>query len=304
MHTKLTVPDLKEIFKQASEIANEVPESMREAAFNRALDLLTGGSSQSNAKPEGQLTAKKNHTRHDSSATAQNSESAIETLLQTIDSTQHPGITSNAKVLDRALMVLQIALNDHHVDGLTPPEISKILTDKFRIATTPAAVSMALGNVTNLVNRSKIGLGYSYKIMQSGRDYLAHLRQGDSAPSSAKKLRHTKAKKGDKEIAANDDLAQGIHPALATKKKAKTSGKNASKSSGTKIGPKATILGLISSSFFAEARTAPDVQEYLNKKRGFNLGIPQISLVLLRLVREEKLNRDENAEGNYEYRSP
>jgi hypothetical protein len=38
-----TVPDLKELFKQASEIAQQVPANMQEAAFNRALDLLTGG---------------------------------------------------------------------------------------------------------------------------------------------------------------------------------------------------------------------------------------------------------------------
>ncbi|PVV09931.1 MAG: hypothetical protein B6D77_09210, partial [gamma proteobacterium symbiont of Ctena orbiculata] len=41
--SKRTVPDLKELFKQASEIAQQVPESMQEAAFNRAIDLLTGG---------------------------------------------------------------------------------------------------------------------------------------------------------------------------------------------------------------------------------------------------------------------
>jgi len=33
------VSDLKEIFKQAAEIAQQVPENMQEAAFNRALDL-------------------------------------------------------------------------------------------------------------------------------------------------------------------------------------------------------------------------------------------------------------------------
>ncbi len=36
--------DLKEVFKQAAEIAQQVPENMQEAAFNRALDLLTGKS--------------------------------------------------------------------------------------------------------------------------------------------------------------------------------------------------------------------------------------------------------------------
>jgi hypothetical protein len=34
--------ELKEIFKQAAEIAKQVPNNMQEAAFNRALSLLTG----------------------------------------------------------------------------------------------------------------------------------------------------------------------------------------------------------------------------------------------------------------------
>lgn len=43
MATKPTVPDLKELFKQAAEIAKDVPENMQETAFNRALDMLTHG---------------------------------------------------------------------------------------------------------------------------------------------------------------------------------------------------------------------------------------------------------------------
>ena len=41
---KQTVVDLKELFKQAAEIAQQVPDKMQEAAFNRAVDLLTGAS--------------------------------------------------------------------------------------------------------------------------------------------------------------------------------------------------------------------------------------------------------------------
>ena len=36
------VPDLKEIFKQAADIAQQVPENMQEAAFNRELNVLLG----------------------------------------------------------------------------------------------------------------------------------------------------------------------------------------------------------------------------------------------------------------------
>ena len=36
MVTSKTIPDMKEIFRQAAEIAQQVPESMQVAAFNRA----------------------------------------------------------------------------------------------------------------------------------------------------------------------------------------------------------------------------------------------------------------------------
>lgn len=39
--TKKAEPDLKKLFKQAAEIAMQVPESMQDAAFNRALEMLT-----------------------------------------------------------------------------------------------------------------------------------------------------------------------------------------------------------------------------------------------------------------------
>ena len=102
-------------------------------------------------------------------------ESTVGKLITSIDSTQHPGITSTVKVLDRSLMVLQIALNDHNVDGLTPSEIAKILTEKFRISTTLYAVGMVLSNATNLVNRVPRGQGYAYKIMAPGEEHLTHL---------------------------------------------------------------------------------------------------------------------------------
>ena len=43
MAIKPNASELKKLFKQAAEIAQNVPESMQEAAFNRAIDLLTQG---------------------------------------------------------------------------------------------------------------------------------------------------------------------------------------------------------------------------------------------------------------------
>lgn len=56
--SKKTVPDLKELFKQAAEIAKQVPESMQEAAFNRAIDLLTNASGTDTNQNTRQLKAR------------------------------------------------------------------------------------------------------------------------------------------------------------------------------------------------------------------------------------------------------
>jgi hypothetical protein len=304
--TKRTVPDLKELFKQASEIAQQVPESMQEAAFNRALDLLTGSlqSPLSTSQPARQPSAKQRLSQKKlvKNGSEDRELAPSDTLLNMIDSTQHPGIRSANKILDRSLMVLQIALDDHGVDGLTPNDIAKLLTDKFRISTTSAAVSNSLGKATTLVNRVSSGPGFVYRIMGPGEEYLAHLDQpgnvsNQAKPSKAKKRRSSK--NSEKHVAKETE----------EKENPKKSQKAASKSPGQKtpskgeVGPKAAVLELIASGFFSQPRTGPAVQAQLKNKRGFNIGTDQLRLAMLRLVRDQKLDRDDH-EGQYEYSAP
>jgi hypothetical protein len=107
--TKPTVPDLKELFKQAAEIAKQVPDSMQEAAFNRAVDLLTGTADRDTEGPQKTGRKKTSSGKPKQQNDFKEVNSDIEDLLASIDSTQHPGIKSANKVLDRSLMVLQIA---------------------------------------------------------------------------------------------------------------------------------------------------------------------------------------------------
>jgi len=146
--SKKTIPDLKELFKQAAEIAQQVPESMQEAAFNRAIDLLTGEPQSKQVDERTTTKAKVRKKKHHDDKIDTGS-SSVDDLLSSIDSTKHPNVTSANRVLDRSLMVLQIALRDHSVNGLTPSSIATILTDKFRINTTKYAVGMALSKATN-----------------------------------------------------------------------------------------------------------------------------------------------------------
>lgn len=290
--SKRTVPDLKELFKQASEIAQQVPESMQEAAFNRAIDLLTGSE---NPKTDSNQTAtnRTSKIKTTKKKTVSESASSADDLIAAIDSTQHPGVLSAGKVLDRSLMVLQIALNEHDIDGLTPAEISAVLTDKFRVSTTSAAVRMALGDATNLVNRVPRGKGYAYRIMGPGEEYLVHLDNTDNNTSKSNVKRRTTKK----------SKAASTSKAKTTKKKT-TKKKSASKKGAGATGPKAAITSLIDSGYFDTSRTGPEIQQYLKTKRGLTYDTDPLRMALLRLVRDLKLERDENDEGNYEYCTP
>lgn len=74
------------------------------------------------------------------------------------------------------LAVLKITLEKFDIDGLTPPEISKILRVKFRIskATSAKNVSMLLSKAGECVNRvpNPRGRGYMYRIMHAGEEKL------------------------------------------------------------------------------------------------------------------------------------
>lgn len=297
--SKSTVPDLKELFKQAAEIAEQVPESMQEAAFNRAIDLLTGETRSGSDKQSVGAQAKKliNKTQEKKYSSNDND------LLSAIDSTQHPEVVSASKVLDRALMVLNIALTNHNVDGLTPSAIAIILTEKFRVKDTQKAVSMALGRATTLVNRIPDGQGFLYKIMNPGKKYLEHLDTGDGslkAPMPSRKKRSKRASiRENNGIAAQDGGTKKVD--RKTKKK---NGADQQVKKKNSIGPKAAILNLIETGFFDKGKTGPEVQAYLKVKRGFNIGVAQLRLAMLRLLHDDTLIRDENAEGHYEYTKP
>lgn len=71
------------------------------------------------------------------------------------------------------LLILKIALEDFGVDGLTPPEVAKIMLEKFRIPKQYNAVSMALGSLRGkYVDRVPKGTGYAYRISKTGLDNI------------------------------------------------------------------------------------------------------------------------------------
>jgi len=69
------------------------------------------------------------------------------------------------------------------------------------------------------------------------------------------------------------------------------------------LGPKSAIEWLIENKFFETGKTGPQVQEYLQKKRGYKIGTVQLRTAMFRLVREGIMEREQNEEGHYEYKT-
>lgn len=74
--------------------------------------------------------------------------------------------------------------------------------------------------------------------------------------------------------------------------------------SGGRPGPKQAVLDLKAKGFFSTKRTISDVRDYLQKKRGHSFTLQDLSPTLLSLVRSGELDRDKNADGQYEYKAP
>jgi hypothetical protein len=159
---------------------------------------------------------------------------------------------------------------------------------------------MALGRATSFVNRIPHGKGYLYKIMGPGEAYLAGAKEPETKTASVQ-TRGKRRIRRNKGSEREEKTSQSKSESSLKRDSAKNKGTSASLS---KTGPKAAVKALIDSGFFSSPRTGPDIRDFLTKKRGLTFGIDQIRLVLLRLVRDEELERDENDDGNYEYKAP
>lgn len=311
--TTRTLPDLKELFKQASEIAQQVPANMQEAAFNRALELLTAGTLGSapaahREEPPAKATKTKRSAGRRGSGDTTEAGNRVETLLQKIDSTQHPGVVSVPGNLERALMVLKIAYDEHQIDGLSPSDIARVLRDKFRVSAADNAIRMALTRASTLVDRVPNGSGFIYRIMAPGEAHLAALVSGGAADRNeggktaprgrkAKRPQHKAA-----ESAAGSTGKASAPPKPSTTKAASPPASAGKKRASGNPGPKAAVMSLHASGYFDTPRTGAELQQHLKDKKGLSFDLSQLLVALLRLVRDEVLDRDTNSNGDYEYK--
>jgi hypothetical protein len=254
--------NLKEIFKQAAEIAESVPKDLREAAFNRALDTLLVSEKPRAAKSQKRVLRLKD-TEIDG-----NTSDNIAILLADLDRTAHPEIATTPRVLERSLFFLRAVRDNHNIDGLGASQIAKVLTEKFRLKTTRQAVTQALDVAGNMVDR-RITLGkVSYHLMLPGDEYLA----AGNFISSIKPKKTLNAPNAEK--------------------KARITGRP---------GPGAMLKELVKSGFFAEHRSITDIQHHCENNLAHNYALNELSTPLRRAVHSGLLKREQNNDGQYEY---
>jgi hypothetical protein len=284
--------DLKAAFKEAAEIAAVVPESMQEAAFHRALDQILGASAQGSDATKGS-TRRRSAGATKSPEEARNTDAAAQ-LIDGINRTAYPEIAAASKVLDRALALLRLASRDFGIDGLTAPEIAKVLTEKFRQRTTRQAVTQALSAAHTMADTGRRGRTTAYRIMQPGEDYLdagGSESQPTERPAGPSRRGRRRQPKSGQSVGTS-----------RTKTKAKTTATPRARS-GRRRGPKTVVGELIDEGFFGQPKTMAETQEQLRHKKGMRYTLQDLSPTFVRLLREGRLDRDRNDSGQYEYSS-
>jgi hypothetical protein len=289
------------ITKRAAEIASHAPEHLQEAAFNRAYDQLSGGDSSSGGYGRQQKQPGRTRSTTPKKASAPEQEKGDDpatVLINSLSRTDHPEITGAARALDRALYLLQVAEADHGIDGMTAPQIAKVLTDKFRQSVSRQAIGQALDAAGKYVDRTpQPGAAAIYRLMAPGEEYLAaggataeEAKPGSSGGSQRKQRSRPRA-------------------TAKTKPKAKTeAGRTPSTASSTRKrsgrSPKGLIEELIAEGFFAEPRTIGAIQDRLRHKKGVQLKATDLSPALVRLLRQNALDRERDESNQYEYSVP
>ena len=282
--------DVNELVKKAAEAAKPLPENLQEAAFNRAFEYLVNEQSGGTSSPA--KSAKSNGGGHAPSksttkAKPQSDKKSRADLLDQLNRTNHPEIAHDNGSLINSLYLLRAVHKELDIDGLTAPEIARVITEKFRFKVTHQAIRQALDPMGQLVDRSKIGNSIFYRIMGPGEHHLDDFEAGIG----------TEVKASPKKKTANKPKGKA--------KKKKSTKKAAKKKTSTKksVGAFACVSDLFEKGFFETPRTIGEIVENLKHKHGRKFESSQISPSLLRHLRNGNLTREKNKDNQYEYKN-
>jgi hypothetical protein len=278
--------ELQDLLKRAGEISKVVPEGLREAAFNRAFDVLTGAISPlAREKPE---TAGAKIERSQKKA-ANGPDKASDYLLAHLDRTSYPQVSSANRVLDRALHLLRIARDDFDIDGLGAPDIARVLTEKFRLRVSRQAVQQSLDAARNHVDKLSGHGRKAYRIMDPGERYLDSLGVTGTTPVESMRSAASgrRAAKRSMRKPGAGESEEGV--------------KKSKKTSSNRPGPRASLNELFADGYFDAPRRIAEIQQHLehSKARSYKLG--DLSPTLVRMLRQGVLVRNRAEDGQYEY---
>ena len=199
-------------------------------------------------------------------------------------------------MLDRALYVLKIASDELNIDGLKASHVARVLTDKFRVKATRQGVGAALDSAGKFVDRTPRTGGAVYRIMQPGEDFLASGgsgKQQDTVTSSPKRAKTASARR--KTSTTKTKGGTALRPGKDKSGSPRRSGRK---------GPRTALNELIAEGYFKEPHSLAEIRERLQSKKGLAYKPTDLSPALVRMLREEILDRDRNEAGTYEYRVP
>jgi hypothetical protein len=295
-------PDLAAAFAKAAAIAKSVPENLQEIAFQRALDALLASAVPAAAplrpppaKAGRGATKSARPVSHQAAASGGN---RAERLIALIDRTEGAQIVSTGRALDKALLVLRAA-HQHGIEAMTPGEIAKVLTDKFRERTSAPAVRMALGGDKTFTDRRRDGAGFAYKLMAPGERHLEGLENGTISISQPMPKRSSPRKAA--ATVKNNSAAAAGKKASPKGTRARSEAYATRTSTSGRPGPKAVLEVLIAQGYFSESRALGEIIDHLQAKKGHRYKPTDLSPALARLLREEKLDRDRDSNGQYRY---
>jgi len=153
----------EEITKHAIEaikLVADVPKEFREAAFQVVFANLSSQQVQS-------VKISENTTLH-----KQKSKNSFNAILKSDFDWTAINI-QNLKPTLQNLLILKIIKKEFTLSKLTPNEIQRLLSEKFRLPKTPNAISMSLMNeIGKHVNKTKEGKKFYYEITTNGIAYL------------------------------------------------------------------------------------------------------------------------------------
>ena len=170
--------NLKEKVEAAKKAVEGLDSELKQTAFQTILNkLLEDGRAEKRVPSKRKKSSKKSRDKSSqvNSSKAPKNKQALE-ICEKINRTKYPKMFKMKSSRERALYLLYFVKEDLKIDGLTPSEISTILTEKFRLKATPNAVGMALMNASSDVDRRSCIINganaYRYHIMHPGEQTI------------------------------------------------------------------------------------------------------------------------------------